>query len=150
MYTAEVTMTKKSQKTKTAISASYHRDFDGLMEVRDLFANCGIKVLFPQKCQPTASISDFVILSTDTSRDPKYLQEKNLALIEQCDFLYVYNPDGYIGLSMALEIGFALRHGIQVFCWETPKDLTLSQFLIVERNITQHAFTSYKISRKNK
>jgi NTP pyrophosphatase (non-canonical NTP hydrolase) len=99
------------------------------MEKREELIRLGAEVLFPQSAIADSDVEGFVILSSDCSRDPHQLQLKNLRLLETCDFLYVYNPDGRMGLSAAMEIGYALHCGIEVISLAPAEDVTLRQFV---------------------
>lgn len=55
-----------------------------------------------------------MIFASDNCDDPRVLAEKHLAAIRQSDFLYLYNPCGYIGINTALEVGYAHAHGIPI------------------------------------
>lgn len=108
-----------------AVSGSYRKHLEGLFAKRDELEALGVKVLFPLKSKPVNPKDEFVVLDTDETDDARELQLKNLKLIENCDFLYVYNPQGYVGASATLEIGYALKCGKQVISLETPADVTL-------------------------
>ncbi len=53
-----------------------------------------------------------------------------MANCKQADIIYVYNKDGYIGLSTAFEVGYAKGLGKRIICHEPPKDkgLQVSDF----------------------
>jgi len=46
---------------------------------------------------------------------PVEVEKRHLTAIVASDFLYVNAPGGYIGLSTALEIGFAIANDIPIF-----------------------------------
>jgi hypothetical protein len=56
-------------------------------------------------------------ISIDTVRS---LQSDHFAAIDSSDALYVINPDGYIGLSVTLEIGYALGQRVPIYFMERP------------------------------
>lgn len=43
--------------------------------------------------------------------------------IDNCDYLYVFNPEGYIGISVAAEIGYAFAKKKKIIAKELPQDL---------------------------
>lgn len=115
---------------KAAVVGSYRRSYEGLMEKRNEIEALGVEILFPLKNSNRINPNDaFVILDTDKSLDVYDLQAKNLKLIEQCDFVYVYNPKGYIGASVILEVGYALKCHKKIISLETPTDQTLAAFI---------------------
>jgi len=57
------------------------------------------------------------------------LEKHHLLSIGQSDFLWVHAPNGYTGISAALEIGYAVAHSIPIFSSEPLEDLTLRLFV---------------------
>ena len=92
--------------------------------MREVMAECrilGIQVLIPKYAERKYSENGFVHLKGERGT-PKQLQEKNFAAITRSSFVLVVDPDGYVGSSTAMEIGFSIAKGIPVFCTDKPKD----------------------------
>jgi len=87
-----------------------------------------IKVLSPKVTEVREEINGFVFLTND-SGSIKNIEISHLHAIRNSDFLYVVNPNGYIGPSVTLEIGYAVAHSIPVFASEEPTEYILSQFI---------------------
>jgi nucleoside 2-deoxyribosyltransferase len=65
-------------------------------------------------------------------RDSQFvIQSHHLQAIALSDFLWLHAPDGYIGTSGAMEIGYAVAKDIPIFSSETPKDETLKHFVTI-------------------
>ena len=60
-----------------------------------------------------------------TPNDPKGIQGC-LYRIDQSNILYVVNPDGYIGKSVALDIGYAYANSKNIFSMEPISDPPIS------------------------
>ena len=104
-----------------SICGSYNKH---LKEIREAMSECkrfGIEVLIPKYAQRKYSRNRFVYLRGERG-SPRQLQEKNFEAITRSSFVLVVNPDGYVGPSTAMEIGFSIAKGIPVFCTETPND----------------------------
>ncbi len=110
---------------KCVISGSFRKHYDDICRTISDFERLGVEVLSPKKSSVVDSNEAFVILETDKSSDPKKLEEDHLNAIRQCDFLYVCNPDGYIGASTLLEIGFAIGVDKEIYCIKQPKELII-------------------------
>lgn len=87
-----------------------------------------IQVLSPQLSKIINPDHEFTILETDDINDPKTLEQRHLDAIERADALYIYNLDGYIGTSVALELGWAIALGKPIYTKEQSEDFTLKLF----------------------
>jgi nucleoside 2-deoxyribosyltransferase len=67
---------------------------------------------------------EFRLLPSEEGMSIKEIEDDFLSSVRKSDFLYVVNPEGYIGETVSMEIGFALALDIPVFLQEK-----MSQFL---------------------
>ena len=111
---------------KCVISGSFRKHYDDIRRTISDFEELGVEVLSPMKSSIINPNEAFTILETDTSNDPKKLEEDHLNAIRQCDFLYICDIGGYIGASTLLEIGFAIAVGKKIYCIEQPKESIIS------------------------
>lgn len=51
---------------------------------------------------------DFRPLPTERHMSPGQVEDTFLEKVREADFLYLFNRDGYVGISASLELGFAL------------------------------------------
>lgn len=110
------------------ISGSFRRYFDGISETVKAFEALGIGVPSPKASKVINPGEEFAVLETDDTNDPKTLEQRHLDAITAADALYLYNPDGYIGDSSKMELGWAIALGKPVFCKELVADSTLKFF----------------------
>ncbi len=111
------------------VSGSFQKSLTGIRrKIADLERN-GICVLSPGQLRVRGEANGFVFLEKDP-HDAREVELRHLSAIASSDFLYVYNPRGYIGPSAAMEIGYALSKGVPVFCFRPPAEFTFS--LLVE------------------
>ncbi|MDQ1639443.1 MAG: hypothetical protein QOF62_2782 [Pyrinomonadaceae bacterium] len=89
------------------ISGSFRKHFEEIQAVRAKFEDLGVRVLSPRSATVRDEKSGFILLTTDETDDPQTLEKRHLEAIREATALYVVNPDGYLGHSMALEIGWA-------------------------------------------
>ncbi len=117
---------------KCVVSGSFKKFYDGIIKTIEEFERCGAKVLSPKVSRIINAGEEFALLESDTTKNIKVLEKKHLDAIRESDFLYVYNPEGYIGTSATMEIGWALSLDKPVFSLQKPSDLVLAEFVKVK------------------
>lgn len=121
-------MKNTDRKLNIVISGSFSRYFDGISETVKIFESLGVNVLSPKASRVINSGEEFAVLETDDTNDPQILEQRHLDAIIKADALYLYDPDGYIGDSSKMELGWAIALGKPVFCKELIADSTLKFF----------------------
>jgi NTP pyrophosphatase (non-canonical NTP hydrolase) len=117
-----------TKKFSVVISGSFRCHFDGISETVRTFESLGVSVLSPKASKVVNPGEEFAILATDDTSDPKTLEQRHLDAITNADALYLYCPDGYIGDSSKMELGWAIALGKPVFCKKLVDDSTLKLF----------------------
>ena len=105
---------KQNCEIFAVVSGSFRRFLPEIQKVVGGLTRLDITVLSPKVAKPISDVNGFVILEKDKG-SPGQIEKKHLSAILRSDFLYVVNPGGYIGPSVALEIGYALSHRIPVY-----------------------------------
>lgn len=101
----------------------YTTDIVGLIEK---FNENGIDILSPQKSVIVDPNADFVILESDDQRMPEHeIQAKVFEQEKDSDFVYVWDPDGYVGRTTCYEIGRISERGTPIYYKEKPIDIPL-------------------------
>lgn len=113
-------------KIKTVISGSFRKEPEGLNEQYKSLVNNDCEILSPLDINFVSEIDGFVLAEHEKDKDPRDVETAHLEAIEQADFLWLYAPNGYVGISATLELGFAHALGIPVFGEIEPTDLGLS------------------------
>ena len=116
------------KKLSVVISGSFRRSFDGISETVRVFESMGVEVLSPKASKVINPDEEFAVLETDDTSDPRTLEQRHLDAIAIADALYLYDPEGYIGDSSKMELGWAIALGKPVFCKELVADSTLKFF----------------------
>ncbi len=112
------------------VIGSYRRDFVALMQLcRRLEERGHVVVHPPSSARITGDTNGFVRLSTDPSDRVADVQEQVFRLIDQADLVVLCCPDGRVGSSAALEVGYALSSDVAVVPTEQPLDETLRALL---------------------
>lgn len=121
------------QPPKATVSGSFRRAMGAVQEAVYRLTDVGARVLSPADPRVVDQFGDFLFVASDRVRTIKLVQSRHLAAIAMSDFVWLVAPDGYVGLSGAMEMGYAAFSGTPVFCSEVPIDLTLRQYVTIAR-----------------
>jgi hypothetical protein len=121
----------KGSEPSCTISGSFRKFYGGIIETKEEFEKNGIEVISPKKSKITSSKKGFVILESDSILMPGEIEDLHLDAIEDSDFVYIYNPEGYVGYSTRFEIGYALALRKPIFSLELVDDEVLQSYIIV-------------------
>ena len=126
---AMVNSTSSSRSFRVVLSGSYHRRHDLLRRDHEALLECGFDVLSPSSIEFTTEKEGFLFTKQEEGRTPHDIELGHLDAIRRADFLWLHTPEGYVGPSGALEIGFAAAIGVPVFSRDTPSDVTVRGFV---------------------
>lgn len=116
-------------KVRVTVSGSFRRHLPQVQEAVAQLTEAGAEVLSPASPVVVDQIENFVFVASDVHRSPRLVQDRHLAAILASDFLWLVCPDGYVGQSASLEVGYAVAQGIPVWAESAPADLTLRQYV---------------------
>jgi nucleoside 2-deoxyribosyltransferase len=112
------------------VIGSYREDLAGLLAFCETLRHRGITVLHPaRRARAVGEDRGFVRLNTDASPHKAQVQRAVFALIDRADCVLVYALGGRVGVSTALEIGYAIRAGKPVLSTTSLQDETLNGLL---------------------
>lgn len=106
-------------KKKCVIIGSFRKHINLVNYIVNLFKKNQIEVLSPETCNVINPDDNFVLFDYD----PPILNEGEIQTIvlkkmHIVDFVYLINPEGYLGKSAAFEIGYAFANNLKVFSFE--------------------------------
>lgn len=116
-------MRRNFEPPRAVLCGSYTRDREGLFRAYDELVVTGCQVLSPQRMQ--FDDAPFVRDTAEQGTPPQVIEACHLSAICKADFVMIYAPDGYVGLSAAMEIGFATAQECPVFSRIAPQDIAL-------------------------
>jgi nucleoside 2-deoxyribosyltransferase len=137
----------KISKINVSISGSFKKFLSEIQQYIRAFQDKGIQVLSPKDLPPTTKDKEFIFLETEEEIPIKNIEQTHLKSIIDNDFLYVVNPTGYVGVSTAFEIGFALALNKPIYAIERPTDKLIKQFVIPNDDINQVLLEIEKIKK---
>lgn len=114
-----------------AVSGSFHRHMDAITAAVQELATLSIRVLSPADPRIVAQQGEFLFVASDPVRSVRLVQDRHLESIRAANFLWLVCPDGYVGQSASMEIGFAAAVGVPIFATRTPSDVTLRQYVTI-------------------
>lgn len=89
----------------------------------------GVTVLSPADPRVVDQIGEFVFVASDRVRSIKIVEDRHLECIAVSNFLWLVAPDGYVGQSASMELGFAVAKDVPVFSQHLPSDGTLRKYV---------------------
>ena len=116
-------MRRNFEPPRAVLCGSYTRDREGLFRAYDELVVTGCQGLSPQRMQ--FDDAPFVRDTAEQGTPPQVIEACHLSAICKADFVMIYAPDGYVGLSAAMEIGFATAQECPVFSRTAPQDIAL-------------------------
>lgn len=122
---------------RAAVSGSFHRHMELITAAVQDLASLSIRVLSPADPRVVAHHGEFLFVASDRVRSVRLVQDRHLESIRTADFLWLVCPDGYVGLSASMEVGYAAAAGVPVFGTHAPGDLTLREYVTVVPELSE-------------
>src|ERR1017187_6013089 len=98
-----------------AVSGSFHRHMGAITSAVRELASLSVRVLSPADPRVVAQQGEFLFVASDRVRSVRLVQDRHLESIRAADFLWLVCPDGYLGQSASMEVGFAAAAGVPIF-----------------------------------
>jgi hypothetical protein len=114
---------------KVTVSGSFHRHLHAIASAVQELCDLGVRVLSPADPRIVDSSGEFLFVASDKVRSIRMVQDRHVESIRASDFLWLVAPDGYVGSSAAMELGFAVADETPIFGEHLPSDLTLRQYV---------------------
>lgn len=111
------------------VSGSFHRHMGAITEAVHELAALSVRVLSPADPRIVAQQGEFLFVASDPIRSVRLVQDRHLECIRAANFLWLVCPDGYVGQSASMEVGFAAAVGVPIMATQAPSDLTLRQYV---------------------
>lgn len=108
------------------ISGSFRKHLDYILKIKEQLEKTGTKVLSPRFTEPNNPGEKFVVFTGEEGLSPLELERHHLKSISESDALIVCDPEGYVGASALIEIGFANSLGKRIIFVEKPEEFMLN------------------------
>src|SRR6266481_5836123 len=113
------------------VSGSFHRHMEAISTAVRELASHSVHVLSPADPRVVAHQGEFLFVASDRVRSVRLVQDRHLESIRSASFLWLVCPDGYVGQSASMEVGFAAAAGVPIFSNHAPTDLTLREYVVI-------------------
>lgn len=108
------------------LSGSFRKHLEFILKIRKELIEKGIEVLSPRFVEPKNPGEEFVVFGGEEGLSPLELERHRLASIQNSDALIVCDPEGYVGASALIEIGYAQSLGKRIIFVEKPEEFMLN------------------------
>ena len=109
---------------------SYRRNPSGLRSTFESLSR-HFNLLSPSSVEFTSFDVDFVRLLNEADEPAPAVEARHLAAIRRADFVWLHCPEGYVGTSAALELGYAKAAGVPIVTDTRPTDEILADTVVV-------------------
>ena len=128
---------KRHYRFSAVVSGSFHRHMGAITAAVHELAALSIRVLSPADPRVVAAQGEFLFVASDRVRSVRLVQDRHLESIRAADFLWLVCPDGYVGPSASMEVGFAAAARVPIFSSRPPSDLTLREYVDIVPTISE-------------
>src|ERR1700731_515419 len=97
------------------VSGSFNRHMDAIPSAVHELPSLSVRVLSPADPRIVAFQGEFLFVASDPVRSVRLVQDRHFESIRAADFLWLVCPDGYVGQSASMEIGYAAAVGVPMF-----------------------------------
>jgi NTP pyrophosphatase (non-canonical NTP hydrolase) len=118
-----------AQACEIVLSGTYRKDVENLKHTYEEFKDLGCTILSPTNVSVVSEVDGFVYMKGEETETPDKIEGRHLKAIQKANFVWLHAPDGYVGPTAALEVGFANAAGVPVFAQQAPKDKVLRSFV---------------------
>ncbi len=108
------------------ISGSLRKHLEYILKIKEKLEKKGTVVLSPRFGKPKNPKEEFVVFYGEEGLSPLQLTRHYLDSIAKSDALIVCSPEGYVGASALIEIGYANALGKRIIFTEKPAEFMLN------------------------
>jgi NTP pyrophosphatase (non-canonical NTP hydrolase) len=112
-----------------ALCGSFRRDPIGLRADYEVLLAAGCRVLSPSDIEWAAEQDGFVFAASEIDSHPAEIEQQHLGAMRTAHFVWLHSPDGYVGRSAAMELGYAHALGLSIFTQTLPKDVVFAELV---------------------
>ena len=117
------------------LCGSYRRDREGLEQTYASLVR-QYNVLSPRAIDFVDPEAAFVRLRGERHESEEAIEQRHLSALTAADFVWLFCPDGYVGTSAALEVGYARAAGVPVLSDCSPNDPVLAAMVTIVDGIS--------------
>src|SRR6266851_9396023 len=119
------------------VSGSFHRHLTAIYTAVGELREAGVDVLSPADPRVVDHIGEFLFVASDRLRSIHLVQDRHLECIANSSFLWLVAPDGYVGPSASMELGYAVAAKTPIFSDSSLNDSTLKEYVHVVQRVKE-------------
>jgi NTP pyrophosphatase (non-canonical NTP hydrolase) len=120
-----------ASQCQVVLSGSYRKDFEGLRTTYEELRDLGCDVLSPSNVTAVRETNGFVYMQGEEAQVPDAIENRHLDAIQRANFVWLHAPNGYVGPTASLEVGFAHAIGVPTYAREPIKYTVIKGFVEV-------------------
>jgi NTP pyrophosphatase (non-canonical NTP hydrolase)/nucleoside 2-deoxyribosyltransferase len=117
--------------SSVVLCGTFRKDQEGLRNTFEHLKDCGFSVLSPSNALVQSEKDGFVYMQDESGHLPEEIEGRHLDAILSADFVWFYAPNGYVGPTGALEVGYAHANGIPVYSDTPLNDNAVKRFVTI-------------------
>jgi NTP pyrophosphatase (non-canonical NTP hydrolase) len=122
-----------TQPLDIVLSGTFRKDLPALKQEFQELQDAGFRIVSPTSVEVASEEQGFVYMQGEATQTPESIELRHLEAINRAQGVWLHAPDGYVGPSAALEVGFARSAGVPVFTRAPIRDQVL-QALVTKVN----------------
>lgn len=132
------------------VSGSFHRHMEAINRAVHELAGLSVRVLSPADPRVVAAQGEFLFVASDRVRSVRIVQDRHLESIRVADFLWLVCPDGWVGQSGCMELGFAAAAHVPIYSTRVPNDLTMREYVTIVPSLADAVRRAETAPRQNR
>jgi hypothetical protein len=132
---------------RATVSGSFHRHMSAITAAVHELASLSVRVLSPADPRVVAAQGEFLFVASDRVRSVRLVQDRHMDCIRASSFLWLVCPDGYVGVSAAMEINEAKNAGVPVFATRAPYDSTVREYVATVSSLSEAVSKAKSLAR---
>src|SRR5207237_6134300 len=117
------------ETAEIVVSGSFRKDLAGFTREFEELRDLGFRILSPTNTRAVSEEDGFVFMEGEETAAPETIELRHLDAIQRSAFVWLHAPEGYVGPSAALEVGFARASGIPVYSRVAPTERVLQNLV---------------------
>lgn len=111
---------------RVTVCGTFNLGLPAVAAAVEYFRAAGVTVLSPADPVPAEILNGFLYVASDRHRLPELVEERHVQCALASDFLWLVAPDGYVGVSAAVEVTHAFNNGVPIYTVDEVREPAVS------------------------
>jgi hypothetical protein len=127
-------MARPEKIVTCVISGSMRRHLAEMSAAAQALEAQGVVILSPRSFEQRSETDGFVFVAGDEGTEAQ-LESRHRQAIDRASFVWLVCPQGYVGTSATLEVGYAAALDVPMFAAETPAEPAIARLVQVQPDL---------------